>query len=147
MLNSKSLTNSTIKRIKPTTRIIMLDIDKDELNKKYNDGDMSYFFDKASQITDFLLTRKYSVFDSEKRADMAQECMLNLWKKVEEGKVDGSKNLMSFVWQNSTFRILEIFRKENNRNRIAQFVSLDAQENDFLERESVEHLIERRGIS
>lgn len=125
----------------------MLDIDKDELNKKYNEGDMDYFFDKANRITDFLLSRNYKVFDPEKRADMAQECMLNLWKKVEEGKVDGSKNLMSFVWQNSTYRILEIFRKENNRNRIAQFVSLDAQENDMLERESVEHLMEARGLS
>lgn len=115
----------------------MLEIDKDELNKKYNEGDMDYFFDKASKITDFLLSRNYKVFDEEKRADMAQECMLNLWKKVEQGKVDGSKNLMSFVWQNSTYRILEIFRKENNRNRIAQFVSLDAQENDFLELEGI----------
>jgi len=122
----------------------MLDIDKEELNQRYNEGDMNYFFDKASKITDFLLSRNYKVFDADKRADMAQECMLNLWKKIEQGKVDGSKNLMSFVWQNSTFRILEIFRKENNRNRIAQFVSLDAQQNDMLELESVEHLSEIR---
>jgi len=125
---------------------MMLDIDKIELNQKYNEGDMNYFFDKANKITDFLLSRNYKIIDPEKRADMAQECMLNLWKKIEQGKVDGSKNLMSFVWQNSTFRILEIFRKENNRNRIAQFVSLDAQENDFLEKESIEQLESIRGF-
>jgi len=116
----------------------MLDIDKNELNQKYNEGDMNFFFEKADRITDFILSRNYKVFDSEKRADMTQECMLNLWKKIEQGKVDGSKNLMSFIWQNSTFRILEIFRKENNRNRIAQFVSLDAQEGDYLEMESIQ---------
>lgn len=116
----------------------MLDINKTELNEKYNKGDMNYFFKEADRITDFILSRNYKVFDPEKRADMTQECMLNLWKKIEEGKVDGSKNLMSFIWQNSTFRILEIFRKENNRNRIAQFVSLDAQEGDYLEMESIQ---------
>lgn len=125
----------------------MLDINKDELNEKYNEGDMDYFFDKANKITDFLLSRNYKVLDPEKRADMTQECLLNLWRKIEMGKVDGSKNLMSFVWQNSTFRILEIFRKENNRNRIAQFISLDSQESDMLEKESVEHLEMVRGAS
>lgn len=110
----------------------MLDIDKEILNKKYNEGDMEYFFDKASKIADFVLTKNYKVYDSEKRADMVQECLENLWKKVQQGKVDGSKNLMSFIWQNSTFRIKEILRKENNRNRIAPFISYDNEEFEFL---------------
>ena len=110
----------------------MLDIDKKALNDRYNDGDMNYFFDKANKITDFVLTRTYKVYDDEKRADMTQECLENLWKKVQQGKVDGSKNLMSFIWQNSTFRIKEILRKEQNRNRIAPFISYDNEEYEFL---------------
>jgi len=110
----------------------LLNIDKDILNEKYNSGDMDYFFSKANEITDFILTRKYNIYDDEKRADMTQECLENLWKKVKVGKVDGSKNLMSFVWQNSTFRILEILRKEKNRNRIAPFISYDNEEFEFL---------------
>lgn len=116
----------------------MLNIDKEKLNERYNAGDMTYFFSEANRIADYVLSANYKVFDDDKRADMTQECMENLWKKVEQGKVDGSKNLMSFIWQNSTFRILEIFRKENNRNRIAKFVSLDAQEGDYLELECLE---------
>ncbi|RLD64550.1 MAG: hypothetical protein DRJ01_00520 [Bacteroidetes bacterium] len=110
----------------------MLDINKDILNEKYNEGDMEYFFDKASKIADFVLTKTYKVYDTEKRADMVQECLENLWKKVQQGKVDGSKNLMSFVWQNSTFRIKEILRKEKNRNRIAPFISYDNDEMEFM---------------
>ena len=110
----------------------MLDIDKDTLNKKYNEGDMEYFFDKANKITNFVLTKTYKVYDSDKRADMVQECLENLWKKVQQGKVDGSKNLMSFIWTNSNFRIKEILRKERNRNRIAPMVSYDQEELEFL---------------
>jgi len=110
----------------------MLDINKEKLNEKYNEGDMNYFFDRAQKITDFVLTKSYKVYDSEKRADMVQECLENLWKKVKQGKVDGSKNLMSFIWTNSNFRIQEIFRKENNRKRIAPFISYDNEEYEFL---------------
>lgn len=113
----------------------MLEIDKEKLNLKYNSGDMEYFFIEANKITDYVLSRNFNVRDEDKRADMVQECLLNLWKKVKQGKVKGHMNLMSFIWQNSTFRALEIFRKENNRNRIAQFTSFDSLEGDYLEYE------------
>jgi len=116
----------------------MLEINKDKLNEKYNNGDMNYFFEEAQKITDFILSRNYKVFDPDKRFDMTQECLLNLWKKIEQGKVDGSKNLMSFIWQNSTFRILEMFRKENNRNRIARFISYEEIFVDKVEKEAQE---------
>lgn len=108
----------------------MLDINKEELQKKYQNGDMTYFFNSAKKITDYILSRNYKIFDVDIREDMTQECLLNLWKKIEQGKVDGSKNLMAFIWTNSNFRILEIFRKENNRNRIAQFISIEEFETD-----------------
>ncbi len=110
----------------------MLDINKEVLNNKYNEGDMDYFFDKAEKITDFVLSRNYKIYDTERRADMVQECLENLWKKVQQGKIDGSKNLMAFIWQNSTWRIGEILRKENNRNRIAPFISYDNDEMEFM---------------
>ena len=103
----------------------MLNIDKEKLNKKYNEGDMEYFFHQAHKITDFVISRKYNNITDDQKEDMIQECLENLWKKKEQGKIDGSKNLMSFVWQNSTFRILEILRKQNNRNRIAKMVSFE----------------------
>lgn len=115
----------------------MLNIDKKELNNKYNSGDMSYFFKDAEKITSYLIVNKFFVKDQDEQQDMIQECLLNLWKKVEQGKVDGSKNLMSFIWQNSKFRVLEILRKQRNRDRIAKFISLDAQDYDQLELESV----------
>ncbi len=118
----------------------MLEVNKVALNEKYNKGDMNYFFKEAEKITDFILSRNYKVFDPEKRADMTQECLLNLWKKIEQGKVDGSKNLMSFVWQNSTYRILEMFRKENNRNRIARFISYEDIFVDKVEKEVQENI-------
>jgi len=110
----------------------MLNIDKEILNEKYNAGDMNYFFDKAEKITDFVLTNRYKVYDTEKREDMKQECLENLWKKVKQGKVKKDLNLMSFIWTNSNFRIQEIFRKENNRHRIAPFISYDNDEYEFL---------------
>jgi len=110
----------------------MLEINKEILNKKYNEGDMNYFFNDARKITDFILTKNYKVYDIEKRADMTQECLENLWKKVQQGKIKKDLNLMSFIWTNSNFRIKEIFRKENNRHRIAPFISYDNEEFEFL---------------
>lgn len=117
----------------------MLEIDKRTLNEKYNKGDMKYFFSEAEKITDFILSRNYKIFDPEKRADITQECLLNLWKKIKSGKVDENKNLMSFIWKNSTYRILEIFRKERNRNKIARFVSYEDLFIDKIEKELQEY--------
>lgn len=113
----------------------MLNIDKHELNKRYNEGDMDFFFLQAHKITDFVISRKYNNISDDQREDMIQECLENLWKKQQQGKIDGSKNLMSFVWQNSTFRILEILRKQNNRNRIAKMVSFEDVFIDAVEKE------------
>jgi DNA-directed RNA polymerase specialized sigma24 family protein len=110
----------------------MLDVNKEELRKKYKEGDMNYFFSEARKITDFVLTKNYKMYDREKREDMIQECMENLWKKVIQNKIDPEKNLMSFIWQNSVFRIKEILRKESNRNRIAKMLPYDAEEMEFL---------------
>ena len=80
----------------------MLEIDKNELNQKFRDKDWNYVFDVAYRISDYLLYQQYRIFDDELRADMAQECCLNLLKKVRQNKVDENKNIFSFIWKNSS---------------------------------------------
>jgi hypothetical protein len=103
----------------------MLDIDKEELKVRYNKGDWEYVFDKLYKIAEFILVRNYKIYNPEIVEDMKQECAENFFKKIEQGKVDGNNNIFSFIWKNSTFRILEILRKENNRNKIAYFLPYD----------------------
>ena len=110
----------------------MLEIDKNELNQKFRDKDWNYVFDVAYRISDYLLYQQYRIFDDELRADMAQECCLNLLKKVRQNKVDENKNIFSFIWKNSSYRILEILRKERHRKEIATFVSYDCMLENFL---------------
>lgn len=102
-----------------------MDIDKEELKSKYKEGDLDYVFRQARVITDFLLIQKYKVYDEARREDMVQECLENLYKKIIKRKIDSNKNLFSFIWSNSNWRILEILRKERNRRRIATFTQYD----------------------
>ena len=90
-----------------------MNIDKSLLQESFVNKDYDYFFKEAKKITDFVLIRLFDVYDEELRNDMSQECLENLWKKVLSQKIDPSKDLMSFIWANSSFRIREIFRKEN----------------------------------
>jgi hypothetical protein len=103
----------------------MLAIDKAELTQKYLEKNWNYVFDVAYKISDFILSQKYKIINEDIRQDMAQECCLNLYKKVLEGKINPDKNVFSFVWANSDFRIREILRKDRKRNAIASFISYD----------------------
>ena len=107
----------------------MLNINKAELETKFIENDWEYVFDKAYQICSFLISQKFKITDSDMREDMIQECIENLWKKILDGKVEENRNMFSFIWKNSTYRILEILRKDTNRKRIALFVPYDT--NDF----------------
>lgn len=100
-------------------------IDKEELKRKYQIGDYNYVFRKAQVISDFLLTRYFKVYDFDERQDLVQECLENFYKKIQQNKVDGSKNIFSFIWANSSFCIRERQRKQRKRNSIVQFHSLD----------------------
>lgn len=102
-----------------------MDINKDLLIKKFEEGDLNYVFSQALIISDFVISDTFKIYDPDIKQDMQQECMENLWKKIIQGKVKKNKNLFAFIWKNSQFRILEILRKENNRRRIAQFSSYD----------------------
>jgi DNA-directed RNA polymerase specialized sigma24 family protein len=108
-----------------------MDIDKDKLTELYAEGDMENFFKEAGRISSFLIMHNFKIYDKDRVEDMTQECLENLWKKIVQGKVDGSKNLFAFIWRNSSFRILEILRKENNRKKKAQFFEYDEIEKDF----------------
>ena len=103
----------------------MLNIDKEELERRYKEGDWEYVFSQAYSISDFIISHYFKIFDISIKEDMKQECMENLWKKVIAGKCDPEQNLFSFFWKNSMFRILEILRKEKNRKGIATFVSYE----------------------
>jgi DNA-directed RNA polymerase specialized sigma24 family protein len=100
----------------------MLDIDKEVLKERFNKGDLNYVFKNADKIAGFIISSKYKIFDYDTANDIKQECLLNLFKKICDDKVNGDKNIFSFIWKNSNFRILEILRKERNREKIASFV-------------------------
>lgn len=108
-----------------------MDIDKDNLIELYAKGDMNAFFKEAEKISSFLIVHQFKIYDKDVVEDMTQECLENLWKKIVQGKVDGSKNLFAFVWRNSSFRILEILRKETNRRKKAQFFEYDEIDKGF----------------
>jgi len=103
----------------------LLDIDKEKLKSKFKEQDWEYVFDKVYRISEFILSRNYRIYNIDIMDDMKQECAENFFKKIEQGKVDPEQNVFSFIWKNSNFRILEILRKQNNRNRIARFMPFD----------------------
>lgn len=100
-----------------------MDVDKNKLSKKFKEKDWDYVFKEAEEISKFLLVNKFNIYDEEVKNDMSQECLENFYKKILDDKVDPNKNLFAFIWANSRFRILEMLRKENNRKRIANFIS------------------------
>lgn len=100
-----------------------MDINKEELSLKYKEGDMEYVFKQAQTISEFLVVSKFCIYDPDRKKDIVQECLENLYKKVLANKINPNKNLFAFIWSNSNFRILEILRKERNRKRIARFSS------------------------
>jgi hypothetical protein len=115
----------------------MLDIDKEELKSRFVREDWEYVFDKVYKIAEFILIKNYNVYNPELLADMKQECAENFYKKIDQGKVDGTKNIFSFIWKNSTFRILEILRKEGNRKKIAYFMPFDMVDFEVYRNENV----------
>ena len=122
----------------------MLDINKEELIQKFKKKDWNYVFDAAYRITDFILIQTFKITNVEIRQDIAQECCENFYKKIMKNKVQEDNNLFSFIWQNSTFRILEILRKERKRKGIASFVSYDTLIEKVVgeEDETIEELVE-----
>lgn len=103
----------------------MLNINKEELIQKFKKRDWEYVFNAAYRITDYILVQNFKITDADVRQDLVQECCENFYKKILSNKVQEDNNLFSFIWQNSTFRILEILRKERKRKAIASFVSYD----------------------
>ena len=115
----------------------MLDIDKEELRKKFLEEDWNYIFDKAYQISDFLIYHKFKIYDPDIASDIRQECVENLLKKIVKNKIDGNNNVFSFIWKNSTYRILEILRKERNRKKIATFMSFDLMDYEIYKNDDI----------
>ena len=92
----------------------------------FKEKDYEYLFKQAREITDFLLVQKFKIEDSDERNDWSAECIANLWLKIKQNKVKEDQNIFSFIWQNSTFRILEMIRKKTSREKKIRFVSYDS---------------------
>lgn len=106
----------------------MLDVDKQKLKEHYIKKDWNYVFREANNISDFLISSKFKIYDFHTKEDIKQECLLNFWNKVITNKCDPEKNVFSFIWKNSTFKILEILRKESKRRKIATFMPISEYE-------------------
>lgn len=114
-----------------------MDIDKKKLSQKFKEKNWDYVFKDVLEISGFIISNKFKIYDYEIQNDMKQECAENFIKKIQQGKVDANKNLFSFIWKNSTFRILEILRKQTNRDRIAKFISYDGLETtDYIDNQN-----------
>lgn len=114
----------------------MLNVNKEELQKKFKESDWEYVFKQAYNISEFVISDEFKIYDPIVKEEMKQECMENLWKKITAGKCDPNQNLFSFFWMNSRFRILEILRKENNRKRIATFVPYESKDYEIYKDEN-----------
>jgi DNA-directed RNA polymerase specialized sigma24 family protein len=93
-------------------------INKEKLKTDFKTRNYNSFFKQAYDIT-------YNIRDPDLRADYVQDCLANLQLKINQGKIQEDNNLFSFIMANSNFRILEILRKERNRNTKVKFISYD----------------------
>ena len=105
-----------------------MDIDKIKLSQEFKKENWEYVFKDVLEISGFIISNNFKIYDPEIQNDIKQECAENFFKKIIQGKVDANKNLFAFIWKNSRFRILEILRKQTNRDRIAKFFSYDGLE-------------------
>lgn len=111
-----------------------MNINKEKLSLKFKEGDLDFVFRNVLEISGFIISNNFKIYDYEIKNDMIQECAENFLKKIHQGKVDPNKNLFAFIWRNSSFRVLEIIRKQKNRDRIATFISYNSQETtDFFD--------------
>lgn len=106
-------------------------IEKEELKKRFINKDWNYVLDVCAKVSHYILetTYKYNNISVETREDIVQDCTLDLWRKIQQDKVDPENNIFSLVYKNSNFRILDFLRKEKNRRKKATFISYD----EFLE--------------
>lgn len=98
------------------------------MKKEYQLGDFNSFFEDALEVTEYILNKKfYGLYlDPDEKADIIQDCMVSLWEKHLSNKIDTEKgDLMAFVWRNSSFKILDYFKKKNRREKIIYFFSYE----------------------
>ena len=104
-----------------------MEIDKARMKDEYLSKDYDSFFKDAAEVTGYLLNKKYyNVIEPEERNDVLQDCMVSLWEKHLDNKINTEKgDLMAFVWKNSTYKILDYLKKKNRRDKIAYFFSYE----------------------
>lgn len=102
-------------------------VEKEELKKRFLARDWNFVLDVCSRVSMYILetTYKDNNFDFETRLDIAQDCTLDLWRKIQQNKIDPENNIFSLMYKNSNFRILDYLRKERNRKSKISFCSYD----------------------
>ena len=107
-------------------------VEKEELKKRFIKQDWNYVLDVCLKVSKYILetTYKDNNLDFETRQDIAQDCTLDFWRKIQQNKVDPENNIFSLIYKNSNFRILDYLRTQRNRKAKATFVSYD----DYLEK-------------
>lgn len=106
-------------------------VEKEELKKRFIAQDWNFVLDVCSRVSMHILetTYKDNKIDIETRQDVAQDCTLDFWRKIQENKVDPENNIFSLMYKNSNYRILDYLRKDRNRKKKVTFTSYD----EFLE--------------
>lgn len=110
-----------------------LDIDKEEFNNKFIEEDWNYVFKKTKEIVNFILETKYKMVMQDKKEDIIQECLESLWKKIVDKKITNSKNLFSYAWKSSNYRIMEILRKKRTRNDKLKYIDILDENIEYME--------------
>lgn len=102
-----------------------MEINKARMKDEYLSGNYDSFFKDAAEVTGYLLNKKYA-FEPDEKADLLQDCMVSLWEKHLDNKIDTEKgDIMAFVWKNSTYKILDYLKKKKRRENIAYFCSYE----------------------
>ena len=115
-------------------------VEKEELKKRFLAQDWDFVLDVCNRVSMYILETAYkdNNLDYETRMDIAQDCTLDLWRKIQQDKIDPENNIFSLMYKNSNFRILDYLRKERNRRKKASFCSYDEfMENTLTQEEEI----------
>lgn len=102
-------------------------VEKEELKRRFLCKDWNFVLDVCTRVSLHILetTYKDNNIDIDTRLDIAQDCTLDLWRKIQQDKIDPENNIFSLIYKNSNFRILDFLRKERNRKAKVTFCSYD----------------------
>ena len=66
----------------------MLNVNKEELKNKFIEEDWDYVFDKAEKISDFIISRRFKIYDLHIKEDIAT-CLTSVFVFFAASKCPG----------------------------------------------------------